>query len=171
VLGWRDGQGPAVGIRRPTCDSASWFEQRQDVSCRRLAGFSILIILCALLTGCGRQPAIVRLPVRGVISLANGEKLGGSITFIPVAGHAPSATTSVRDGSYQFDATNGPTAGPHRVVINRVVSKSDLLKSIGHRNSKSPPEPSPTVEPKKEWTRRVDVTEQNSQECNFTLEP
>ena len=113
----------------------------------------------------------MRLPVRGAVALASGEQLNGSVTFLPVGGHAPAATTTVKDGSYQFDRTNGPTAGPHRVIIKRVIPKSAMLESRGSRNPRAPKEAPQGGEPRLEWTLSTDVTEQNLDHCDFKLEP
>jgi len=131
---------------------------------------SVLVGLCALLAGCGRESEIVRLPVRGAVTLASGEQLNGSITFLPVGGRGPAATTTVKDGSYQFDRTNGPTAGLHRVVIKRVIPKSAMLESRGSRNPRAPKEAPQGSEPRLEWVLSTDVTEQNLDHCNFKLE-
>jgi hypothetical protein len=145
---------------------------KQDVSCRRTAVSSILVGLCALLAGCGRDSEIVRLPVRGDVTLSGGEQFNGSITLIPASGQrGPAATTTVKDGNYQFDRTNGPTAGPHHVVIKRVISKSAMLESRGSRNPRAPKETPQGGEPRLEWTLSTDVTEQNLDHCDFKLEP
>jgi hypothetical protein len=125
-----------------------------------------------LLAGCGAGGGIVRLPVRGAVTLRSGDQLSGSITFLPAGGqHGPAATTTVSAGAYHFDRTNGPTAGPHRVVIKRVVSKSAMLESRGSRNPRAPKEAAQGSEPRMEWTVSADVTEQNLDHCDFQLEP
>lgn len=80
-----------------------------------------------MLVGCGKRDSLERLPVYGAVSLANGEKLSGSITFVPTEGRSgPAATTSIVNGRYQFDIENGPIAGPSRVIVNRVLPKGAL---------------------------------------------
>ncbi len=114
----------------------------------------------------------MRLPVRGDVTLPGGEQFNGSITFIPASGHrGPAATTTVKDGNYQFDRTNGPTAGPHHVIIKRVISKSAMLELRGSRNPRAPKETPQGGEPRLEWTLSTDVTEQNFDHCDFKLEP
>ena len=163
--------GQAVRNRRLACQLASRLE-RQDVICRWSAGFSVLIALCALLSGCGREPAIVRLPVRGAVTLPSGEQLSGSITFLPASGHkGPAATTTLAAGSYQFNQTNGPSAGPHRVIIKRVIPKAAMLESRGNRNPKAPKDMPQGSEPRLEWVVSADVNEQNLEHCDFRLQP
>jgi hypothetical protein len=42
----------------------------------------------------------------------------GSISFLPDAGHrGPAASTAIIAGEYRFDSENGPTPGPHRVIV------------------------------------------------------
>jgi hypothetical protein len=145
---------------------------RQELNYCRAAEFLILIACCALLAGCGREPAIVRLPVRGAVTLLSGGDLSGSITFLPASGHTgPAATTTLAAGSYQFNQTNGPTAGPHRVVIKRVIPKAAMMESRGSKNPRAAKEAPQAGEPRMEWVVSADVNEQNLEHCDFRLEP
>ncbi len=95
----------------------------------------LAMVVLPLATGC-RRSALDRLPVHGAVSLPSGEKLNGSITFTPASGQSgPSASGKVVDGAYQFDRTNGPTAGPHNVSLRRMIarSRSDDVKAIRSR--------------------------------------
>jgi hypothetical protein len=79
--------------------------------------------------GCTRSDGVVRLPVHGAVVDAEGEKIDGSITFLPDQGRSgPSAIASLVKGDYRFNASNGPTAGPHRVIVTRTRSKETLLQ-------------------------------------------
>src|SRR5262249_5944540 len=79
-------------------------------------------------------------------SLATGEKPTGSITFVPtVLQSGPAATTAIVDGRYQFDRTNGPTEGPHHVIVTRRIDKETVLR---FRREKAAPD----TEPETEWT-------------------
>ena len=67
----------------------------------------------------GRLRSVARLRH---VTCAKGEGFSGSITFVPDKGRpGPAATTGVRGGYYRFDGTNGPTAGPHKVMIRKIV--------------------------------------------------
>jgi hypothetical protein len=59
-----------------------------------------------------------RRPVSGTVSVEGVSVLLGSISFLPEAGHrGPPASTAIVDGKYQFTTENGPTPGPHRVIV------------------------------------------------------
>ena len=126
--------------------------------------FAVLILLGLLLLpcGCGGEPGPVRLPVHGTVTMASGERLNGSITFLPAEGQSgPSATTKLEEGKYEFDRTNGPTAGPHTVKMRRVVSRADSLKAIA---AKQRPRESGA-----EWTLSADVTDSGQYLQDFTV--
>lgn len=78
--------------------------------------------LCAMallfLVGCGGPAGPQRVAVKGTIQV-NGEPLkAGRITFQPTAdSKGPSASATVTDGSYQFDASTGPVVGKNKVQI------------------------------------------------------
>jgi hypothetical protein len=136
----------------------------------RSAGLWILLGIGATLVGCGKGDGATRLPVFGAVSLPSGEKLCGSITFVPAEGHrGPAATTMLLDGNYRFDRSNGPTAGPHRVIVRRVESKSKMLAHLVDKKLKDA-RPASTAEPTTEWTVFVDVAENRIQR-DFALEP
>ncbi|HZZ27105.1 MAG TPA: hypothetical protein VFE46_03785 [Pirellulales bacterium] len=87
----------------------------------------LLLGVIFALGGCGQRNPLERLPVYGAVALASDEKLSGSITFVPAEGRAgPAATASIVDGRYQFDAENGPTPGPSRVLVKRNLPKGAL---------------------------------------------
>jgi hypothetical protein len=127
--------------------------------------FAVLILLglLSLQCGCGRGHRVTRLPVHGTVTMASGERLNGSITFVPAQGRGgPSATTNLAEGKYEFDRTNGPTAGPHTVIIRRVVSRADSLKAIAARQ--------PIRENRAEWTLSADVAENGQYLQDFTID-
>jgi hypothetical protein len=130
----------------------------------------MLLGVAATLVGCGKGDRATRLPVFGAVSLESGEKLSGSISFVPTEGHrGPAATTTLVDGNYRFDRDNGPTAGPHRVIVKRVNSKSKMLAGLAEKKPKDA-KPGSAAEPKREWTVFVDVAE-NGIQCDIALEP
>ena len=121
--------------------------------------------------GCSQRPGEARLPIAGKVSLASGERLSGSVTFVPTEGHSgPAATTSVVDGHYEFDRTNGPTAGPHRVIVVRSVSKDSVLAARMDKKSKDS-KGAATAESKLQWTLLIDLPAVGSNQCNLSLEP
>lgn len=120
----------------------------------------ILLGLATLLVGCDRGK---RLPVYGTVTLVNGEKPSGSITFLPAKGRAgPAATTKLAEGSYKFDRSNGPTAGPQTAMIKRFVSRADALQAIADKKV--------IPQTKTEWTCSADVLDNDQYLHDFSLE-
>ena len=78
------------------------------------ARVAALLIIC--LPAC--DSASPRRPVSGTVSIDGVEVSVGSISFLPDAGHrGPAASTAIVAGKYRFDSENGPTPGPHRVIV------------------------------------------------------
>jgi len=106
---------------------------------------------------------VERLPVHGTVTLVSGEKLSGAITFLPAEGRTgPAATAKLTKGSYKFDRSNGPTAGPQTVIIKKIVPRSSTLKSLADK------QPIPIT--KAVWTQSADVSDDGHYLHDFTLE-
>ena len=138
---------------------------RAIVAACGLLGFAVLLI------GCGKDSGVVRLPVGGKVVRADGKPLSGSITFLPAEGRpGPAATTRLVDGKYQFDRSNGPTAGPSRVIVKQVIPKGKML---AERNS-APPNPAQSSAPagggKMDWILSVNVSTDGPFQCDFKLD-
>ena len=104
-----------------------------------------------------------RVPVHGTVALASGEKLSGSITFLPAEGRAgPAASASLVEGSYKFDRSNGPTAGPHTVTVRRPLTRTNLYRSRADTKT--------VAKKKMEWTRSADVLDDGQYLQDFTLD-
>jgi hypothetical protein len=130
---------------------------------RQVLVVSILLGLAPLLLGCGKRSGVARLPVHGTVTLPSGEKLNGSITFIPAKGQpGPGATTRLAEGRYQFDLNNGPTVGPHIVTMTRVVSRASMIDALRKRL--------PLARSKAEWTCTADVVEDGRYLRDFALQ-
>jgi hypothetical protein len=130
--------------------------------CRAFVVLALLVIL-SLHCGCGREHRIDRLPVHGTVTMASGEQLNGSITFIPAPGQSgPSATTKLDEGKYEFDSTDGPTAGPHTVIIRRVVSRSVSRKALAARQQNRGNA--------SEWTLSADVADDGQYLQDLTID-
>ncbi len=125
---------------------------------------SILLGLAPLLFGCDKGKVVARFPVHGTVTFANGEKLSGSITFLPAKGRSgPGATAALVEGAYRFDRSNGPVAGPHTVkIMKRNVS--------GSRIPKSSPINQAGENITTEWTESTDVSDDGQYLHDFTLE-
>jgi hypothetical protein len=92
----------------------------------------LALVLAAALIGCSRPSGVERLPVYGSVSEPSGEKISGSISFVPDRGKpGPGAVASLIQGEYRFDKTNGPTAGLHRVIVTRTATKDPTGKQAG----------------------------------------
>jgi len=82
------------------------------------------------LTGCGSKSGPERIAVYGTVT-TNGETIEhGSISFLPAEGHnGPAANGSISNGKYKFTTNNGPTAGPHRVLVGVAPTKQDSAQA------------------------------------------
>lgn len=99
---------------------------------RKTFGIGWQVLVLIMLVGCSRSSGVPRLPVYGTITHPGGEKIDGSVSFVPDQGRSgPGAVTSLVKGEYRFDTTNGPLAGPHRVIVTRAAGKGMLLKQGG----------------------------------------
>jgi hypothetical protein len=132
-----------------------------------------ILALAAVAAGCGRDPA-ARLPVYGDVSCADGQTFNGSISFVPVAGsRGPAATTGIGNGYYCFDSADGPMAGPHRVLIRKILPAGWALKSL-HKNNKNNPAAAPAASDagggKTTWTFSADVRLDGPYRHNFKLD-
>jgi hypothetical protein len=119
----------------------------------------LTLVLAAALIGCSRSSGVERLPVYGTVSDPSGEKISGSISFVPDQGRpGPGASASLIQGEYRFDTTNGPTAGPHRVIVTRTTMKDPPGKQAG--SPKGPPAGKQNANarsPNAPWTLSADV--------------
>jgi hypothetical protein len=115
-----------------------------------------------LLFGCRRGTSLDRLPEHGTVTLASGEKLTGSITFLPEKGQSgPSATAKLAEGSYRFDRNDGPTAGPKTVIVRRIVPRRAAVESISKKQ--------PAQQTKSEWTVSAELADDGTYLHDFDL--
>ena len=144
------------------------------MSSRRITVISIPLGFALLAAGCGGGSAD-RLPLHGTVSVASGEEISGSITFLPAKGQSgPSATAKLDKGRYQFDRGNGPTAGPHTVRVTKFLPRSIPQKTLlenqagaakASRTRPAGKEVSP--QPKTEWTQEVDISNDGRYLCDI----
>lgn len=128
------------------------------------SAFAVLGILglVTLPCGCGEGTSLNRTPVHGTVKMASGEQINGSITFIPAGGHSgPSATTELEQGKYKFDNNNGPTAGPHTVIIKRIVSRTASRKPTANK---------PPLENGVQWTLSAEVSGDGKTPQDFSID-
>jgi hypothetical protein len=125
--------------------------------------FSILLGLLSVQFGCSDEKLVTRFPVHGTVKMASGERLNGSITFLPAKGlSGPSATTKVAEGKYEFDSTNGPAAGPHDVIVRRLITRAASLKAIKDKQ--------PLRENGAQWTLSADVADDGQYLKDFNID-
>ncbi len=130
----------------------------------------IFVLPLVAAAGCGNGNGTVRLPVFGVVSTPQGDKLNGSIAFVPAENfHGPAALTSVVNGKYQFNQTNGPTAGPYQVIIHRFLPGSRIPGAGGSSSNPNVATIS-AADGKLEWKLTVNLTPGANQQ-DFALEP
>jgi hypothetical protein len=131
---------------------------------KRNRGLTLLVVLVLplLAGGCGGS-GVPRLPVYGKVALPNGEAFNGAISFLPAGDRkGMAATTRVTNGKYQFNRSDGPTAGPQTIVLRRFASGAERVRTTqpgkAGENSRS------------EWTLTRDVPDDGRYSCDLTLE-
>jgi hypothetical protein len=93
-------------------------ERLQNVTQRATASTSVVLVLCLLSGGCGRDDGPQRVAVHGSVRLANATLKSGQIRFIPTGSTSgPSAAAVIVDGRYEFTSDDGPLIGTHRIEI------------------------------------------------------
>ena len=115
-----------------------------------------VIMLASCLGGCGTEGG-KRLPITGRITGLGAEAFDGSISFIPSKGNdGLGATAALKDGSYRFDRTNGPTAGQYEVSIRRTPDKAAVRSARGQS--------------KQEWTFHSEIPADGPYTRDFQLD-
>lgn len=87
-----------------------------------------ILLLVALLTGCGGPAGPERCAVSGSVSFEGEPIESGTITFLPEDGKGVSAGGAIQQGRYSIDAAAGPGVGQHRVEI--IGLKSEGSKTV-----------------------------------------
>ncbi len=140
-----------------------------------------LMLCCVLLlvtSGCGRPTGPQRVAVQGAI-LFDGQPLpAGQIRFIPTEGtKGPSAAGSVKKGFFEFNSTNGPIVGKHRVEIEAIPNvafelddEAAYAKAQKEKNAVPlPPQPIPPQYNERS-TLTATVDPKGDKKFNFDLE-
>jgi hypothetical protein len=122
-----------------------------------------VLVAISLFAGCRHHSGLDRLPVHGEVTAAGGEKINGMISFQPAAGRkGPAANASIKDGKYHFDRSNGPIAGPTKVIVKRILSRQEQMAMMTSKKPKPPR--------KGDWSRGVDIADDGQYVCDFTIE-
>lgn len=75
------------------------------------------LMLLVLSIGCGSDDSRQGLEIKGAVTLDDAPLPTGAITFIPLA-QGTSIGTTIQDGTYFIDSTNGALAGEYKVEID-----------------------------------------------------
>ena len=135
--------------------------------CSRRALISLFCLSLALLSmGC-RRGGLDRLPVHGTVQTAAGEKFDAAICFQPLSGKRPAANGSVKNGVYRFDRSNGPMAGPTKVVVRRVGHRDQTGTSRTKPAARRATKVGPPA--KSEWVMNATVDDDGKYIQDFTL--
>ncbi len=95
---------------------------RAGCSRRCLVWLMSAALICA---GCSKPSGPRRVNASGTVRLAGHPLPPGSISFQPEQGHSgPVANGEIVDGRYRLTTDDGPTPGPHRVVITLAPPKA-----------------------------------------------
>jgi hypothetical protein len=111
------------------------------------------------------------LPVYGAVTQPSGETIDGTITFLPDQQQpGPGAVASLVKGAYQFDKTNGPTAGPHRVIVTKMVGKElSPTKSSGPKPRPGSRKAATKAGSPSEWTFSATIPQEGPYKFDFQL--
>ena len=128
-------------------------------------------LLTVLVAGCWGGDDVDRIAIQGEVLLDNAPLSQGTISILPAEGQSgPAATTTITGGRFEFDRQNGPSAGPHRVVINLVggVDKPKLAAMKGRQGPGGAPSQA-TPPKRRRWEREVDVPKTGPFQYDVTL--
>jgi hypothetical protein len=76
----------------------------------------VAVLLCAMLSGCGKKSAFQRVPVSGTVVIDDKPLTVGSVRFIPIGGGKQSITKINNDGKFDF-GEEGVVVAKHRVEV------------------------------------------------------
>lgn len=81
-----------------------------------LAVSALLVIVAALVRGCGGDTGPEKVGVNGFVSVDDSAVVEGTIMFVSLEGGRTCAT-SITDGAYELRRGSGPLIGPQKVTI------------------------------------------------------
>ncbi len=79
-------------------------------------GLAILASFSLVFLGCG-EAGPARIPGGGTVTFEGKPLSKANISFLPISGSGPSANGEIVNGEYNFTEVNGPTQGPHKVIV------------------------------------------------------
>ncbi len=148
----------------------------------KLGCYVCLIVLEVGILGCDK--ATERRPVGGAVTVDGHAVARGSVSFFPDRGQSgPPASTAITAGRYQFNSTNGPTAGPHRVVIGIETNPAGIkvnIPAISNGAKQAPRRPAPKPSLKTEpaagyagptqWTSTAEIAAASSSDRDQVID-
>ncbi len=118
------------------------------------------VLLPLLVVGCGSQDCPRRVAVTGTVTRSGAPVETGSVAILPRDGHSgPGANGAIAGGEFEFDSSNGPTPGPHVVVIRSMIPKDELMRLQATGS-----------EPKMTWEFPLQIPDESSFHHAFVLE-
>ena len=129
--------------------------------------FALFCLLLALLSAGCQRGGIDRLPIHGTVQTAKGEKFDASISFLPLEGKRPVANGSVKNGEFRFGRIDGPTAGPTKVVVRRIIHRDQTAASRTKPAAWPATKDGPPA--KSEWTMSTTILDDGKYIQDFTL--
>ncbi|MEW4561976.1 hypothetical protein AB1K70_05585 [Bremerella sp. JC770] len=93
---------------------------------------TVLVFLLAILSGCQPSSDVQRYNVRGSVTYEGKPVPTGTIMMTPANGNkGPGGYAEIRDGRFDTATTGqGPTGGPHHVVIQGYDGKSNPANEL-----------------------------------------
>ena len=86
---------------------------------RSVLSTSAVFVLIGALAGCGTGgDGLARVPLRGAVRVGTVPAAEGQVRFVPSQSNSgPVAAAAIREGRYEFSTSEGPTKGPHDVIV------------------------------------------------------
>ena len=112
-----------------------------------------LLVLALVGCGCSGQSGPRRIAVEGAVDHKAQPLVNGTITIVPDGKQpGPAANGMIEKGEFHIPASEGPSEGPHTVIINLTPRK------IGSHNTTglSPQMPAPRMH----WEFKVDISKE-----------
>ncbi|HID21686.1 MAG TPA: hypothetical protein EYP14_04720 [Planctomycetaceae bacterium] len=155
-------------------DGVSWPENSDGSASSPIVLGMHLLFASLIASGCQGDVAPRRVAVSGTVRQTGSPVEQGSISFLPEKGlQGPAANTAIRQGRYHFTASNGPSPGPHRVLIVLAPEQPpEGGSATGPFKAKGPPPGTRRDSPgdQTRWEFHIVVPDEPKYEKNFVLD-
>lgn len=109
-------------------------------------------VLLLFVAGCSDSPW-THVAIDGTVTVDGTPIPAGTISFLPAQGHkGPAATALIQQGKFHLEGEDGPTSGPHTVVV--YIDVDDKHAVMSSHNLKTPGAPSPS---KTRWEQPLEI--------------